>query len=163
MKLTKILYWTFWAVLALNIATLFFVPKIVTLGLNYPRAGADRELGRNLQLAFGIGFFETCGVCTAFILWQAKGVLKNLTRGLAFVVENARYVYRASWACFIIAAAAFARMLLHIGRYTVWTGVLFEYNTLFIPIAAVAGLLCLVVSNLFYSAATLKQDNDLVI
>lgn len=162
MKLAKILYWVFWAVFLLNIAALFFVPTIVKIGLDYPRAGREL-LDRNLMIAVGTGFFEICGLCTAFILWQAKGVLRNLTRELAFVVQNARYVYRASWGCFIIGAAAFVRMLFHVGRYRDWTGVLFEYNTLFIPVFIVAGLLCLVISNLFYSAATMKQDNDLVI
>ena len=40
---------------------------------------------------------------------------------------------------------------------------LVTYNALFVPIFAMAGLLCLVMSALFRQAAEMKSENDLTI
>ena len=40
---------------------------------------------------------------------------------------------------------------------------LFSYNTLFVPLFAMGGLLCMVISALFRQAAELKEENDLTI
>ena len=77
-------------------------------------------------------------------------------------MENAVSLNRAALCAFLIAAAALIRLLFSL----VWYGSirpLLTYNALFVPIFAMAGLLCLVMSALFRQAAELKAENDLTI
>ena len=64
--------------------------------------------------------------------------------------------------CFAISGAALVR--------AVWQLVYFHspvslcsYNTFFVPIFAMGGLLCMVMSALFRQAAQMKEENDLTI
>ena len=107
-------------------------------------------------------FLWVCGLSTAVLLWQAKNVLKTILAGDPFCHSNAKSVKRAALCCFVIAAAALVR--------TVWSliyhqsaSVLLTYNTFFIPLFLMAGLLCMVISALFRQAAELKEENDLTI
>ena len=71
-------------------------------------------------------------------------------------------VRRAAVGAFLIAGAALIRAALRI----LWQGGLWSlasYNTLFVPLFAMFGLLCLVMSALFRQAAELKAENDLTI
>ncbi len=158
MKLTRFLYFVFWAAFVLNLAVLVALP-IWFFGWDYNQ-NANEPIK---SLWMTAGFLEFCGACTAFLLWQAKGVLRNLTKGLSFVMSNAVYVRRGAWPCFAIAVMAAVRAIAHALWSGSWSYILFEYNTLFIPVFTIAGLLCLVVAKLFYSAAVLKEDNDLVV
>lgn len=105
-------------------------------------------------------FFSGC--CTAVILWQARRVLKTVLRGEPFSAENAVSLRRAAWACFLIAGAAMARVIFSICYYHS-PRPLASYNALFVPMFAMGGLLCLVMSALFRQAAELKAENDLTI
>jgi len=107
-------------------------------------------------------FLWACGACTATILWQAKRVLERICRQEPFSPENARSVGRAAVCCFVISASALARTLWALTYYRS-AGVLFTYNTLFIPVFLMAGLLCMVISALFRQAAEMKAENDLTI
>lgn len=112
--------------------------------------------------AFATLFFWLCGVCTAVILWQAKGVLDTLLKGSPFQQANARALKRAAVCCWIISGAALVRLAVWLW----WDGTLaplFTYTTLFIPAFFMAGLLFLVMSALFGQAAELKEDQDLTI
>ena len=64
--------------------------------------------------------------------------------------------------CFIISLAALIRVIFSVISYRspapLWT-----YNALFVPIFAMAGLLCLVMSALFRQAAEMKAEQDLTI
>lgn len=107
-------------------------------------------------------FLWACGICTAAILWQAKKVLDSIMKEESFTLGNARCLMRAAVCCFVISGAALAR--------TVWgliyyhsTAPLFTYNTLFVPVFLLAGLVCMVMSALFRQAAELKAENDLTI
>lgn len=107
-------------------------------------------------------FLLFCGVCTAVILWQGRRVLDSIIRECTFTLDNARSLRRASVCCFLIAAAALARMLWSFGYYRSLVSV-FSYNALFIPLFLMGGLLCMVMSALFRQAAELKEENDLTI
>lgn len=107
-------------------------------------------------------FLLFSGVCTAFILWQARRVLKTILRGEPFSMENAISLRHAAVSCFLIAAAALIRLIFSICLYRS-PHPLATYNALFVPIFAMAGLLCLVMSALFRQAAELKAENDLTI
>ena len=69
---------------------------------------------------------------------------------------------RAAVCSFLIALAALLRMVWGFFYYGAIFP-LFTYNALFIPIFAMAGLLCMVMSALFRQAAELKEENDLTI
>ena len=107
-------------------------------------------------------FFWLCGVCTAVILWQGRRVLGTILRGEPFSMENAASLNRAAVCCFIISLAALIRVIFSVISYRspapLWT-----YNALFVPIFAMAGLLCLVMSALFRQAAEMKAVQDLTI
>ena len=160
LRLTKFLWRVFIITFILAVLGTLGSPWLLILR-NRLLYGLDISL--SLELLSAIAFYLICGASASFVLWQAAGVLKNLVNGEVFVLKNAQYVRRGSYACFIISAAACVRMIAHIAEYDSWLQLLLEYNTLFIPVFIIAGLLCLVVSSLFKSAALLKQDNDLVI
>lgn len=107
-------------------------------------------------------FLLFSGCCTAAILWQARRVLKTILRGEPFSGENAVSLNRAAVSCFLIAGAALARVIFSLFYYQSLLP-LATYNALFVPMFAMGGLLCLVMSALFRQAAELKAENDLTI
>ena len=107
-------------------------------------------------------FLLFSGVCAAVILWQCRRVLSTILRGEPFSTENAVSLRRAAVCGFLIAAAALVRLVFSL-FYTRSLLPLTTYNALFVPIFAMFGLLCLVMSALFRQAAELKAENDLTI
>ena len=107
-------------------------------------------------------FLLFSGVCTAVILWQGRRVLGAILRGEPFSLENAVSLRRAAVSSFVISLAALARVVFSLCWYQS-PAPLLTYNALFVPIFAMAGLLCLVMSALFRQAAEMKAENDLTI
>lgn len=107
-------------------------------------------------------FLLFAGTCTAVILWQGLRVLGTILCGKPFAPENAVSLRRAAVSSFVIAAAALARVVFSVCYYHSPFPML-TYNALFVPIFAMAGLLCLVMSALFRQAAEMKAENDLTI
>ena len=107
-------------------------------------------------------FLVVSGICTAVILWQGRRVLQTILRGEPFSMENAHSLRRAAICSFTIALAALARVAFNLWFFRSLAP-LFTYNALFVPIFAMAGLLCLVMSALFRQAAEMKAENDLTI
>ena len=107
-------------------------------------------------------FLLFAGVQTAIILWQGRRVLKTILRGEPFSMENAVSLRRAAVCAFLISAAALVREVFSL-FYCRSLRPLATYNALFVPIFAMAGLLCLIMSALFRQAAELKAENDLII
>jgi len=107
-------------------------------------------------------FLLASGCCTAGILRQARRVLSTILRGEPFAPENAVSLGRAAVLCFLIAAAALARVIFSIFYYRSPMP-LATYNALFVPMFAMGGLLCSVCSALFRQAAEMKAENDLTI
>lgn len=107
-------------------------------------------------------FLVVSGCCTAVILWQARQVLKTILAGRPFSMENAVSLNRAAVCCFLIAGAALVRVIFSVYYYRSPLP-LASYNALFVPMFAMAGLLCLVMSALFRQAAEIKAENDLTI
>ena len=69
---------------------------------------------------------------------------------------------RAALCGFLISGAALIRVIFCMLYYASLRP-LASYNTLFVPLFAMFGLLCLVMSALFRQAAELKAENDLTI
>lgn len=107
-------------------------------------------------------FLLVSGVCTAVILRQAGKVLDSILREEPFSVENAVALRRAALCGFLISGAALIRVIFCMLYYASLRP-LASYNTLFVPLFAMFGLLCLVMSALFRQAAELKAENDLTI
>ena len=107
-------------------------------------------------------FLLFAGVCTAIILWQGRRVLQSILQGTPFSIENAVSLRRAAVCSFIIAVAALFRVIFNLFHFRS-AAPLLSYNALFVPIFAMAGLLCLVMSALFRQAAEIKAENDLTI
>ena len=109
-------------------------------------------------------FLFFSGICTAVILLQAIRVLCTIVEGSRnpFTMENAAILRRAAVCCFLIAAAALARVIFSVCYYRSPLP-LATYNALFVPMFAMGGLLCLVMSALFRQAAEMKAENDLTI
>ena len=107
-------------------------------------------------------FLLACGVCTALILRQAGKVLDTILEGNPFQKKNGESMRRAAVFCFFISAAALLRTFWRF-RYYGSIAPLFTYNALFVPLFAMGGLLCMVMSALFRQAAQLKEENDLTI
>ena len=107
-------------------------------------------------------FLVVSGICTAIILWQGRRVLRTILRGEPFSPENAVSLRRAAVCSFVIAIAALVRVIFSV-CYFHSPQPLLSYNALFVPIFAMAGLLCLVMSALFRQAAEIKAENDLTI
>ena len=107
-------------------------------------------------------FLLFAGICTAVILWQGHRVLGTILEGVPFSLENAVFLRRSAVSAFVISAAALVRLVFSICYYRS-PAPLLTYNALFVPIFAMAGLLCLVMSALFRQAAEMKAENDLTI
>jgi hypothetical protein len=107
-------------------------------------------------------FLWACGLCTAVILWQAKGVLDSILREKAFTLETAAKIGRAAACCFVISGAALGRTVWGLCTYRS-AAPLLTYNFLFVPLFLLAGLVCMVMSALFRQAAEMKAENDLTI
>ena len=107
-------------------------------------------------------FLLFSGACTAVILWQGRRVLATIRGGTPFSMENAVSLRRAAIASFLISGAALVRAVFSVCYYHS-PAPLLSYNALFVPIFAMAGLLCLVMSALFRQAAEMKAENDLTI
>ena len=107
-------------------------------------------------------FLLVSGVCTAVILRQAGKVLDSILREEPFSVENAVALRRVALCGFLISGAALIRVTFCMLYYASLRP-LASYNTLFVPLFAMFGLLCLVMSALFRQAAELKAENDLTI
>lgn len=107
-------------------------------------------------------FLTVSGICTFVILWQAHRVLKTILQGAPFTMENAVSLRRAAVCGFLISAAALIRVIFSLFY---WRSLqpLTTYNALFVPVFAMFGLLCLVMSALFRQAAEMKADADLTI
>ena len=106
-------------------------------------------------------FLWIVAICAALILVQGIRVLASVADGSPFSSKNAAFLRRAGLACFIISAGALGRTVFTL----CWEGncALTSYTVLFIPLFAMAGLLCLVFSVLFRQAAEMKAENDLTI
>ena len=192
-NIAKVLYVLVLAALACNVIALYLVPEVVwhgRIGLPdgmqiYVNGNALMgEIGKHRLLTYFAGgaalwivgwwsFFDTyqivltcfllfSGCCTAVILWQARRVLQTILRGEPFAASNAVSLRRAAWACFLIAGAALARVIFSVCYYRSPLP-LASYNALFVPMFAMGGLLCLVMSALFRQAAEIKAENDLTI
>ena len=178
-KIARVLYVLVLTALVCNVIALYLVPMAVEVG-----SEALLEEG-HLISAYLLGswkawalvgwwrvfdayqmvltlFLLFSGCCTAVILWQARRVLKTILRGEPFSLENAVSLNRAAVFCFLIAGAALARVLFSVCYYRS-PRPLATYNALFVPMFAMGGLLCLVMSALFRQAAELKAENDLTI
>lgn len=114
------------------------------------------------QTAMIMLFLWLCGICSAILLWQAKRVLDTILQGETFSHKNAVNMMRAAVCCFVISAAALIRLIWSMIYYKSAVS-LISYNTLFIPVFLVAGLVFIVMSALFRQAAELKEENDLTI
>lgn len=168
-----------------NLLALPLVPGVVGMGTEYGLKGAVEEFAlfgpefgpliflaicwqylfrvwRSEYAAVLTLFLWACGTCTAVILWQARRVLDTVIEGLPFQRRNARSMMVAAVSCALIALAALLRLIWGFFYYGS-AAPLFTYNALFVPVFAMAGLLCLVMSALFLQAAVLKEDSDLVI
>ena len=134
---------------------IFFVAMWPEVFRHIPQGLANKYVTLTLFLLF-------CGICTAVILWQARRVLNTILKGTPFCTENEKSLKRAAVCCFLISSFALVRMV-----WSVWffRSVLpmLSYNSLFIPIFLMGGLLCLVMSALFRQAAEMKAENDLTI
>lgn len=157
-----------------NLLVLPLVPGVVGIGAltGIPRLSAAEFLAACWQYLWRVWreeytavlslFLLFCGICTAVTLWQARGVLDTIVREDTFTMPNARRLKRAAVCCLLISAAALARTVWGLFYYRSMAPV-FTYNTVFIPIAFMGGLLCMVMSALFRQAAELKEENDLTI
>ena len=87
-------------------------------------------------------FLLFSGICTAVILLQAIRVLCTIVEGSRnpFTMENAASLRRAAVCCFLIAAAALARVIFSVCYYRSPLP-LATYNALFVPMFAMGGLL----------------------
>ena len=107
-------------------------------------------------------FLVACGICTVLILLQGLRVLNTILRGTPFSPRNAGRLRRAAVYSFCIAGAAVVRTVWGLWFYQSLRP-LATYNALFVPVFAVFGLLCLVMSALFRQAAEMQAENDLTI
>ena len=190
-KLAKILKMLVSVTFVCNLIILPLVPGIVGIGFSSEGWGAFEGLtayeGDPWQLPIRVGimfllacwqyllrvwrepytavltlFLLACGVCTAIILRQARRVLCTILEGNPFQKKNGESMKRAAVCCFVIAVAALLRTFWRFWYYGS-VAPLFTYNALFVPVFAMGGLLCMVMSALFHQAAQLKEENDLTI
>ncbi len=167
-KLAYILKWLTLAVLALNLLVLPALPFLLSLRYNYLTHSKSILTFIPLDSAmlpaylFSLCFYFLCGVCSAVLLWQGFRLLKNIARHRAFAMENSHYMARVSMCLFTVSALALIRTAVWLS-YQSFAQVLMAYNTLFVPVFFIAGLLFRILAGLFRDAAIIKEENDLTI
>lgn len=184
-KLARVVRVLILIVFAFNLIALLTVPVLTTLLAEGARDLESVKVLLNARFPGQVSFFEAlavmwlfswrhlagviinlfllaCGICTAVILWQAKGVLDNILRAKAFSFDNGKKMKNAAICCFIISAAALIFESIGLGCYN-GTMLFLTFGLLLIPMFFIAGLICLVMSALFRQAAELKAENDLTI
>ena len=107
-------------------------------------------------------FLLFSGICTAVILWQGHRVLGTILPDTPSCMDNAVSLRGAAVSSFVISLAALSRLVFSLCFFRSLAPLL-TYNALFVPIFAMFGLLCLVMSALFRQAAELKAESDLTI
>ena len=176
-KIARVLHILLDCTLVCNLAALPLVPALVYWRDNPAALAAKEALTGNLFHYWTEGlskvwsqpyslvltlFLLFSGCCTAVILLQGRRVLKTIRRGAPFSMENAVSLRRAAVCAFLISGAALVRLVFSVCWYRSMAPLL-TYNALFVPVFAMAGLLCLVMSALFRQAAEMKAENDLTI
>jgi hypothetical protein len=155
-------------VFALNILILPAIPFLLSLRYNFT-AGSQTvfsflplEKTALTGYLLTLCFYFLCGTCSAYLLWQGRGLLTNIANHRPFAKENARYMLRASKSLYIISALALVRAAIWL-TYMSFAQVLMAYNTLFVPLFFIAGLLFRILAELFSEASDIKEENDLTI
>ena len=144
--------------LVCNLVALLLVPGMSLMkGPEELLALTPYENPLEVPLRVGIAFVLSWGW-----VWKGRRVLGTILTGAPFRAENGVSLRRAAVCCFLIAAAALARVVWGLFYYGS-VAPLLTYNALFVPIFILGGLLCLVMSALFRQAAELKAENDLTI
>ena len=144
--------------LAVNVLCIPCVPQLVVIGV-MGQYLPSQSLPYILLLE---GYFILCGACTAVILWQAKRILDTILTGDPFRSVNAKAMNRAAVCCWVISAASLVRLVAEIVMLDD-PAILFTYNTAFVPVFFMAGLLFRVMGALFQQASELQEDQDLTI
>lgn len=185
-KLARVLRVMVITVFACNLLALLMVPGLVGLRMDWQelfRMGSDPhepvspfvyllamwpevfrhifQVWKNEYVVLTL-FLLFCGSCTATILWQAKRVLDTILKETPFCGENAGSLKTAAVCCFLISGAALVRALWGLAYFRS-VAPLLTYNTLFVPVFLMGGLLFMVMSALFRQAAEIKAENDLTI
>lgn len=178
-------------VMVCNIIALFFVPAVMLLWPEPFITGIEERLLHLLQIAplgeddiyipmffvaltaWGEVFRNPvlalytlgallCGGCTFCILFQARTILNTILQGQPFQMVNALSLKKAAVSCWIISGTALLRLMAELAWLRT-TAPLYQYNTLFILLFLMAGLLFMVMSALFCQAAQLQEEQDLTI
>lgn len=156
------------AVFLLNLLALPALPFLLSLRCNFLTRSQsvlsflplDASAMRGYLVS--LCFYFSCGVCSAVFLWQGRGLLSNLAHHRPFVRENALYMSRASVCLYIVSGLALVRTVIWL-TYMSLAEVLLAYNTLFVPVFFVGGLLLRILSGLFSEASEIREENDLTI
>lgn len=90
------------------------------------------------------------GVLAELILWQSRGIMRNVNRGCAFSADTVRRLRVTGTECLVLAAFYFAAVFVVTKFFMVVVFAAF----------AVLGLSLFVFAELFHQAVAYKKEND---
>jgi len=93
------------------------------------------------------------GLCSLYILWQLKAMLKTLLDGNPFTGKNVRCLRKCSVAALLIA-------IIYLIKICIWFTIA---SSIIVIIFALLGLFCLTLKDVFKQAVYYKEENDGVI
>lgn len=138
---------------ALAFAMILAAVLMVTLPWSIPdvTGRVPGEPQRLYEKYFAVLIFS--GFMAELVLWQARGVMSNINRGIVFSENTVRRLNIIGWECLVIALFYFIMV--------------FFVNKFFMVVVFVAftiiGLILFVLAQLFRDAVNYKTENDMTI
>lgn len=102
---------------------------------------------------FMLGFLYFSGIATAMILFLLRRVLRNLQKDIILDYSNARIFKLLSLSCFILVVSFIIKMIFYNTFLTIFCFFIF----------IILGLFCLVLSEVFWQGAVVREENALTI
>ncbi len=146
-KLGRIMERTIWVLMAVDIVLMVALPWLVSTITN-------QMPGDKLYYDYLIIMY-TSGVFAEFVLWQCRGVMRNVNTGKAFTRGT---VHRLQ----IVGGLSLALATLYL-LFILCLGVFKFFMALLLIVFAFIGLILFIFAQLFREATVYKEENDMTI
>ena len=136
-----------WFLMALDLGLMIASPWLTVAFTSQPRGG---ELYNQYLV-----FLYVMGVVAELILWQCRGIMRNVTQKAPFCTDTVKRLRKIGWIAVVSAVVWFALVF----RFDVFRFLIGFLALLF----AFVGLVLFVFAELFAQAAAYKEENDMTI
>lgn len=146
-KLSRVMGCFAWVLMAADLALMAGLPWLTEALTSQPRGG-------NLYFQYLVFLYVT-GVVAELILWQCRGILRNVTKGQPFCADTVCRLRKVGGIAIALAAVWMALVIVF---------EVFKFLMAFLALLfAFIGLVLFVFAELFAQATAYKEENDMTI